>query len=397
LTIPSGSIDTVRSSLERLRGYIEGEDFRGYDPYDALNSYIDFTRFGKWVPVLAIQLQKRNPINLRSLLGIRKDYNPKGMGLLLQAYSMLSEWEKRPEIRANMEFLFDWLISNYTRGYSGYAWGYNFDWASPAKLLKAYTPSIVVTAFVCKGIYRYYQVTGDERAVEILRSAGYFIIDDLSRTETPEGICFSYTPIMADCCYNASMLGAEVMSILYKLYGDSRYLEFAEKAVEFTLARQHGDGHWNYSLDVDSGQERKQIDFHQGFVLESLHNFIKNSGIEKPEYIEALKKGVDYYRQKQFNVNGRALWRLPKVYPTDIHNQAQGIITFSELSYLDNEYAGFALRIALWTIKNMQNQEGYFYYCRGRIYSNKISYMRWSQAWMMLALAHLNSSLEMRS
>ena len=121
MTIPSGSIDTLRTSLDRLLHYIEGEEFRGYDPYDALNSYIDFTRYGKWLPVLAIQLQKRNPVNLRPLLGIRKDYNPKGIGLLLQAYSILYERDKRPEIRANMEFLFDWLISNYSRDYSGHA------------------------------------------------------------------------------------------------------------------------------------------------------------------------------------------------------------------------------------------------------------------------------------
>lgn len=294
MTISTDSIEIIHSSLDRIWHYIEGEEFRGYDPYDVLNSNIDFARFGKWIPVLAIQLQKRNPVNLRPLLGIRKDYNPKGMGLLLQAYSILYERDRRPEIREKIEFLFNWLIDNYSRDYSGHAWGYNFDWASPAKLLKAYTPSIVVTAFVCKGIYRYYQATGDEQAGEILRSAGHFIIDDLSRTEYPEGICFSYTPIMKDCCYNANMLGAEVMSMLYKLYGQTNYLEYAQKAVEFTLARQHEDGHWNYSLNLDTGQERKQIDFHQGFVLESLQNIIKNIDSQDPKYLDALKKGRSF-------------------------------------------------------------------------------------------------------
>jgi len=38
----------------------------------------------------------------------------------------------------------------------------------------------------------------------------------------------------------------------------------------------------------------------------------------------------------------------------------------------------------------MRSSEGYFYYQRHRFHTNRIPYMRWSQAWMMYALARVN-------
>ena len=48
----------LEASLNRLKDYIEKEGFKGYDPYDTLNSFIPFSKMGKWIPALAIQFQK---------------------------------------------------------------------------------------------------------------------------------------------------------------------------------------------------------------------------------------------------------------------------------------------------------------------------------------------------
>jgi len=37
----------------------------------------------------------------------------------------------------------------------------------------------------------------------------------------------------------------------------------------------------------------------------------------------------------------------------------------------------------------MQDIEGFFYYQKWKWYTNKIPYIRWSQAWMFYALAYL--------
>ncbi len=379
----------IAAALERVKSHIETEAFQGYDPYDALNAKIRFSLLGKWAPILAIQLHKRNPLNLRNILGIKKGYNPKGLGLLLLAYSLLYRFHPHPKIKEKMDFLFGWLHEHPSPGYHGYCWGYNFDWASREKYLAAYTPSLVVTAFVGKGIFAYYQATKDEKAAEVLQSIPEFILHDLPVTENDEGICFSYTPLLQDCCYNASMLGAEILMKVHSVTQEPKLKVLSQKAVDFTLAHQHPDGHWNYNLCLKSGKEKSQIDFHQGYILDSLAAFIKHGEIEDEKYLHALQRGAKYYRAAQFFSNGRSRWRVPKNWPVDIHNQAQGIITFSRSSWLDRDYLEFAHTIADWTIRHMQDQAGYFYYRKYRVAANKIPYLRWSQAWMFLALTYL--------
>ena len=384
----------INDSQKRLQDFIEKEKFQGYDPYDTLNSFIPLSKMGKWIPALAIQFQKRNPINIRPLLGIKKGYNPKGMGLLLKAYCLLFEKTGDVHYKKQAGFLFQWQSTNYSKGYSGMAWGYNFDWANPEGNLKAYTPSVVVTSFVVDGIFEYYRLFGDESAKQIILSATQYILNDLPRTHLDTGISIAYTHLSKGCCYNASLLGAETLVKAYRLTQDESYLEVARQAVEFVLTMQKPDGSWYYSYNPENKTERKQIDFHQGFVLMSLHHYQKYSGDSRPEIEQAIQKGLEYYKKEQFFSDGRSKWRLPKEWPVEIHNQAQGIITFSQLQEYDNSYLPFARKIAEWTINNMQHKKGYFYYQKHKLYTNKIPYMRWSQAWMMLALAGLVEGFE---
>jgi len=86
---------------------------------------------------------------------------------------------------------------------------------------------------------------------------------------------------------------------------------------------------------------------------------------------------------------GLSKWIYPKEYPIEIHNQSQGIITFSKMNKFIDGCLDFATVIAKWTIKNMQDKEGYFYYQKYPLIINKIPYMRWNQAWMLLALTTL--------
>lgn len=380
------TVEAVRESLQKVRRYIEAEGFRGYDPYDVLTARWRFLFPGTWGPVIATQIHKRNPLNIRRLLGIGKDYNPKALGLLLEAYALLRTMQHDEDAEKHMDFLFSWLSSHSSPGYHGHCWGYNFDWASPGKYLKAYTPSVVVTSFVARGIFRYYLLTKNEAALDILRSVCDFILKDLPVSESADGICFSYTPLRKDCCYNANMLGAEILAKVYSITRETHLMEQARRAADFALAHQHDDGHWDYSIDPESGRVRKQTDFHQGYILDSLHDITEISGAEETRYVQALRKGADYYRTRQFHTSGRSKWRIPKDFPADIHNQAQGIITLAKLRDLGSAFPDFALKICLWTIENMQDPEGFFYYRKYRMFTNRIPYMRWSQAWMFLAL-----------
>lgn len=377
-------------SVHRLRSFIEKEKFKGYDPYDTLNSFLPIDKMGKWIPAIAIQIQKRNPANIRPLFGIKKGINPKSHGLLLYAYTLQYEMTKDVHAKTIMEQLFKWLIENYSKGYSGYCWGYNFGWANPVKYVKPYVPNIVATSFIGKGIFEYYKVTKNEKAKEVLEGICKFILNDLPQFENERGLCISYTPIIKDACFNATLLGAEILAKTYSLTGDEELKSKAKSIVDFVVSYQLPNGLWNYEVDIKTGKEHAQTDFHQGYNIECIYEICKYAGLEDVKYQNVIKKGLEYYSKEQFYENGQSLWRLPKIYPVEIHNQSQGIITFALLKEYNKEYLIFANKIAEWTIENMQSHKtGSFYYRKTKYYDIKIPYMRWSQAWMFLALSRL--------
>ena len=93
--------DIIEESFLKLKNYCEEEDFKGWDPYDGLNSKVfkslqlDKVRFFR---LAWIQLFKRNPLNLRSFLGVPKEYNPKGLGLFLTGYTNLYKIDNSKEV-----------------------------------------------------------------------------------------------------------------------------------------------------------------------------------------------------------------------------------------------------------------------------------------------------------
>ncbi len=88
---------SITKSFSSLKEYIEAEDFRGWDPYDGLNSKLFQSlpvRNIRLARLAWIQLFKLNPINLRKFFLIDKDYNAKGLGLFLNGYCQLYHLHK---------------------------------------------------------------------------------------------------------------------------------------------------------------------------------------------------------------------------------------------------------------------------------------------------------------
>jgi len=382
-----------KRSLRYLREYCERRNYQGYDPYDILLSKIPFVKFGKWPPILAIQLFKRNPLNFRPLVGVPKSLNPKALGLFLKGYSLYS---KHPEAEMKARAIFEMLLEVQTPVKNGMAWGYPFPWASPVKFLPAWSPTSVVTGFVCQGLDAYYRAYGDERALEALNKACIFLSEELHHTEEDDFYAISYSTVTPDFCYNASLLAAQTYALAYSHTKQSAYKTIALKALNTVLSRQKSDGSWNYSENLETGKQRVQIDFHQGFILDSILSICKSLNEFSESSEKALQKGFEFYREKQFSNEGRAYWRLPEQYPCDIHHQAQGLITaVNYFEHTDGKMAGLmAKKIALFTLTNFQDKRGYFYYRKHRNFTDRTSYMRWGNAWMFLALSKMLKSYE---
>ncbi len=377
----------VKRAFYDLELYVRKRQYKGYDPYDVLLSPFPFKKLGKWPPILAIQLFKRNPINFRKLIAVPKQWNPKALGLFLKAYSQLPYSE---ENKKKCEWLFEKLLELRTKEFPGYSWGYPFPWASPEKYLPEWSPTSVVSGFVSHGLDAYYRKYGDKRALDAMEKICLFFSESLHHTlEDDNFYAISYSTVKPDFCYNASLLAGQTYALFYAHTKLPSYADIARQVLDTVLSRQKSDGSWNYSENLETGKQRVQIDFHQGFVLDSILAIAQSIDYFPDKVERALQSGFEFYHDQQFSNEGRARWRLPGDYPADIHHQAQGIL--SALRY--GAYSGsrraeeLAKRVLFYTLENFRDRKGFFYYRKHKYVTDRTSYMRWGNAWMLLALS----------
>ena len=398
-------IDKIEKSLSKLIEYCEKEEYKGYDPYDTLNSPILYRLPGNYSKFVILQLQKRNPINIRGMLGIGKEYVHKGMALFLKSYSTLYQLVdtgklddfaieiSTSQLLAKANYFYNWLLSNSTEGYDGLCWAVTFPIARKNSIRPKIDPSSVLACFVAEAMFEYYKINPSKEIIDKLEQIARFIEINIPFIETDKGICYSYTTRKQDIVFNANMHVAQFFSQFYALTNNIKYFELAKKCVEFTISYQEEDGKWAYSINA-SGIKKYQSDFHQGFIIDSLSEYIRLTGDNDRNKKIALDKAVSFYKTKIFRTNGSSYWRFPQKWPIDIHNQSQGIITFTNQNSENVDYLKFASKITQWTIENMQDKKGYFYYQKWPIITNKIPYIRWSQAWMMLALTTILNEIK---
>ena len=83
----------VLDSFKKLKSYCEKEQFKGWDPYDGLNSKVfqalPFLKKSALCRLIVIQGFKRCPFNLRRIAMVPKQHNAKGIGLFLSGYCNL--------------------------------------------------------------------------------------------------------------------------------------------------------------------------------------------------------------------------------------------------------------------------------------------------------------------
>jgi hypothetical protein len=381
-------------AYQKLKAYVEAENYKGWDPYDGLSSKVfqatplkhwDFARLA-W-----IQLFKRNPINLRRLLLVPKEHNPKGIALVVQAYcnewwAAKNEGEKEQQVHNYQKILdtADLLIALQSQGYSGACWGYNFDWqARRIFFFPKFTPTVVATSFGASALFSAYEITGKEEYLSTALSSTQFILKDLSRSEYGGGIIFSYSPIPGnDQVFNASLLGAKTLSYAYRYTKDDELAEMARLAIKAAVHAQNKDGSWVYGLHpvqtwIDS--------FHTGYNLEAIDLY--RQATEDSSFEQQVELGLSYYLDHFFEEDGRPKYYHNKVYPIDIHCPSQLPVTLSRMNRF-HEQEELVEKVLQWTINNMQDPTGYFYYQLKPGIHTKIPYMRWSNAYMMYAMSY---------
>ncbi len=334
--------------IRRIVAYCQANDWAGYDPYDAVNS-----RFFALLPFLNSRLPrlvltqalKRSPINIRRLLLVPKTQNPKAIALFLSAFLKLSRIGALKS-RDLVEEMIERLIVLRSEGIPYWCWGYSFPWQTRTIVVPKGAPNLVCTTFVGNALVDAYEQHQDARCLRMAASTAEYILDELYWTDGKSIAGFSYPlPHLRNQVPNANFLGAAFLCRVHKHTGEQKFIAPALRVARYAAAKQHADGSW------------------------------------------------DFYRAHFFREDGAPRYFHNRAYPVDIHCAAQSIITLLALKNLDPSNIELARSVFQWAMNHMWDERGFFYYRALRFCTIRTSYMRWAQAWMLLAMSQIASSI----
>ena len=365
----------ILAATAKLYRWSESRNFEGHEPHDLLES----PAFrGVKFPALRlalVQLGRRSPLDLHSLFRVPTTFNPKAgalflEGLLRAGESATKDWQQ--DAGSLAERL---ILAQRPDG----GWAYPFAWQSRTHFVAADTSNVVTTAFAASALAKWNERMPDERYDRALLQAAQYVLKVLPRTSSAEGIAFGYAEHSPQIVFNASLLAADLLSTCGAHFRNTEMLEIAQSAAEFVAAHQRSNGSWIYGLEAS----QTWIDsFHTGFVVVSLKRI--SEVMHNRRLLDAANKGFEYYRDHFIDPLGRVKYYHNRLYPIDAHALGQAMVTLSCFG----DHAALE-RVAEWSVHNMLDADGYSYYQLHPKYTNKIPYMRWSNAWMFRGLAEL--------
>lgn len=385
-------INKLQYSLNKTLEYCKKENYTGYNKYDALDSkMLNFLSLGnKWIKLVFSQVVMRFPVNLRPLLLVPKTPNPKGYALFALTYLNLFSAYKKKEYLDEAENFLNLLIENRSPHYHKICWGYQYPWQDVGFFAKAHLPNRVVTNFVCTAFLEAYEITKNQKYLDIVEEAIDFLLNAPKVLfEDDRMKCLSYVPDekMNWIVMDVSALTSATISRFYKYKPSEYHYQQATKLIRFVVDKQTSYGAWFYSHPANA-HTKMHDNYHTGYICDSILEYTIYTG--NNEFLDSYNKGIEYYKNHLFLKDGTARWMNNSTYPIDVNGSAQGILSFVKAAEVQKEYLNFAIKIAEWTINNMQNKKlGYFYYQKTKFYKKPFTLMHWSNAWMTYGISKL--------
>jgi len=392
------------SAIDKFSGWLDASGYATYDPYDVWG-----TRYGK----LARRLYyKKHPLGaamtaplllmeigspgLRRFFVGKDRYATADAQLALAFLNLHKASRKRAGARSaeswltRAQGLADDLLTQSVPGYRGLGWGYPFDWQHANGLMPKGTPHITATPYAYEVFTRLFDLTGQERYLQVARSIAEFVFADLNDTPTgPDAAASSYTPHDNSKVVNASAYRAFVMFDAAQRFGIDAFQTKAWGNLRFILQCQRDDGAWLYAIGDPS---QAFIDhFHTCFVLKNLYKI--NQELKRPEIDHAIRQGYDWYRKSLFDVHGNpksyAVAPRLQIVRLEMYDYAEAITLGALLK--DDLPQAFALAGTLVShlTRRYQLPAGHWV---TRIYRGGIRhtqpYLRWPQAQLFLAMTN---------
>jgi hypothetical protein len=260
------------------------------------------------------------------------------------------------------------------------AWGYHFDWAARAFTVTRGTPNAITTCYVARALDELGEALDEPLFKAASVDAGLFL-DTLYQEQ--EGLhYYAYVPGETAFVHNASLWTAALVAKTATRLARPELKQRALDVARLSVSMQRPDGAWLY----DTRHHHDFIDgFHTGYNLEALDSIRATLGIT--EFDEAIDRGLAYYRTTFFMPDGTVKYYHDKPWPLDTHSVAQAVITLLRVgrSKSDTALAGKVIERALQTL--YLPKERRFMYQRGRLLTNRINYLRWTQAWAFYSIS----------
>ena len=279
------------------------------------------------------------------------------------------------------------LTKTRCRGYANYCWGYPFSWETRHGTFREETPLITSVPYMYEAFRQVYEIDGNPKWREIMESIARHAADDYRdfRTSENASTC-SYTPQMEPGVINASAYRAFLLTKAALDFCEERYLEIAERNLNFVLESQNPDGSWFYS----TGGERDFVDhFHTCFVLKALAKIEVMTGNQRCTM--AIERGVNYYVKNLFDENGlpKPFSRRPRltVYRHELYDYAECINLALLLQGRFPALDEILLRVI--NLEAWQKPDGSFRARRLLVGWDNTPMHRWAQAQMFRSLCYL--------
>jgi rhamnogalacturonyl hydrolase YesR len=386
----SNSREKVRVDLEaafsRLDRWLQDHDYRAYDPFDGLNSWVRPLAVGRLGRQLLQQGVRQFPVNLRPLLGVRPAHSSKGFGYLARGYLRRFRATGDGQYRDRAVHALAWLEGHGSRAYGGISWGNHFDYQSRVFYLPKGTPTIVWVSHIGQAFLDAWEATGDRRYLSVAEDTAIFIMTGLERRPDGRGVCLSYIPGQYKAVHNANVLGAALLARVAKHSEHQDWVDVAAAAIDYTVGAQRPDGSWWYG----EADDLHWVDnFHTGYVLDSLWCYMEATADTR--YESEFARGADFFLKNFFLEDGTPKYYANRTYPIDIQCASQAIESLVLLGRVrrDPSILALARKVAEWTVTNMQDESGFFYFRRLPFAINRTPTLHWGQATMLNALATL--------
>jgi rhamnogalacturonyl hydrolase YesR len=379
----------IEASLDGVQRWVEEHAYRGYEPFDGLSSWFRPLTFGNLLAErLLLQLIRQSPINLRPIMGVTPKESTKGRGTMAHGYLFRYRSTGDRTYLAKAEACLDWLDHHKAPKFTKHSWSNHFDFASRGGSYTKDDPIIVWTALIGQAYLEAYEQTRNERWLQIAESVCSWIMD-LPREKTDRGTCISYVAHGQSSIHNSNMLGAAMLVRTAKHTGDQEYVRVARAAMEYSCSRQLPDGAWWYA----EYPGHHWIDnFHTGYNLDSLKSYIDSTGDET--WRDNLHRGLVFFKQHFFEADGCPKYYHDRRYPVDSQCAAQAIETLASFSEDDPSCLDLSVKVARWTIANMQGRDGHFYYRIYPLMKARTPMLHWAQGTMFKALAQLRATID---